>query len=444
MENDIVALKCPNCGSNDVVAESETAAVCRRCGGRFVMQKQQGPVYVKNEIFMGGGSGYTKKNMTFPVVNDAVSFKRAAIVNLMKDERTPVDLLDAEFAPVGTDVNQFLAVEADVDTTYSAMVGTDHFENRIQYSKNMMGETVAKQVTVTVTDWQPFNGMKRCSETGVIALKTKGDERDEIDSFVSFAESEAFSEAIPAEEESANLEEPIVPTDKQIQSARLCAEEAAKQECRRDLPGDHYKDFRATAVSTIRSSVVYLVPEHTLEYTYGGEKFQVCGFSCEKDCVYDKLPKNSEGAKTELRRKSKKLGIAALIFDILLCLVSLSGLLFIFREINIAIKAAVLGPLFLVAFILFSLYKSVRRKSYNNIAARLKETKLEKLKRYLDENNYSPLSEEEKNSDCECRFKDNSNVRAFSAEMLSHDALNNSNRVLFIVGTVLFVIALLF
>ncbi|MFR6056708.1 MAG: TFIIB-type zinc ribbon-containing protein, partial [Eubacteriales bacterium] len=258
MENDIVALKCPNCGSNDVVAESETAAVCRRCGGRFVMQKQQGPVYVKNEIFMGGGSGYTKKNMTFPVVNDAVSFKRAAIVNLMKDERTPVDLLDAEFAPVRTDVNQFLAVEADVDTTYSAMVGTDHFENRIQYSKNMMGETVAKQVTVTVTDWQPFNGMKRCSETGVIALKTKGDERDEIDSFVSFAESEAFSEAIPAEEESANLEEPIVPTDKQIQSARLCAEEAAKQECRRDLPGDHYKDFRATAVSTIRSSVVYL------------------------------------------------------------------------------------------------------------------------------------------------------------------------------------------
>ena len=121
MENEIVALKCPNCGSNDVVAESETAAVCRRCGGRFVMQKQQGPVYVKNEIFMGGGSGYTKKNMTFPVVNDAVSFKRAAIVNLMKDERTPVDLLDAEFAPVRTDVNQFLAVEADVDTTYSAM-----------------------------------------------------------------------------------------------------------------------------------------------------------------------------------------------------------------------------------------------------------------------------------------------------------------------------------
>ncbi len=30
MENEIVALKCPNCGSNDVIAESETAAVCRR------------------------------------------------------------------------------------------------------------------------------------------------------------------------------------------------------------------------------------------------------------------------------------------------------------------------------------------------------------------------------------------------------------------------------
>ena len=391
MDSKTVSLRCPNCGSSDITLESEKLAVCKSCGGRFAIAEDNGVrnIYVTNEVHMSEGTGRSDhENRTVENVVDAVTVMRNVFIDLADDPDVPEDIFDSDFGAVVSEIDQYLCADYDVSVTYSASVGYDRKET--YYDRNSRGELVEK--TRTVTDWQPFNGHQNLRETGIVVLRTTGDTAVQCARFGAWLD--VFGNSVPFEQGNVD-EEPLVPSKDSYNEARMKAESRAETACRCSLPGDRHKDFRASSVSELNSSTVYVIPDFVLPYKYKGNEYSSREYSCST--IADQITRPSDKANKEAKisAKLRPFIIPSLVISVVLFITSI---VFIAVSPVVGVRVSVI-PVLLAASICLFVFANIKRKRLISDYVRyIQQIKIKGLERLLAEKKLSPLTGDERAS----------------------------------------------
>lgn len=400
MKRELIPIICPNCNSCEVNVADDGFAVCNSCGSRFVVSDDETTrnVYVTNQISIdangqeNGGNNVTHVNCTVEEQTSVQRFVRNACLSLARDIKTPRDVFDSSFKRIETEIEQFLCVEADVTTTYSASVGYDRKVERVDVRN---GRTVTR--TETVTDWTPFSGEKKGTELGVVPLKTTScNPMLQASRFAYWCNTEG--RLMPLQD-GKFAETPVTADKENYAAAMRSAEEALESDCASRLPGDRAERFQASSVSKpCGRSATVLVPTYVMRYEYKGEKFEKRQFACSKEYVdYYGAPSDKENAEKHLTAKIKPWRIAGYaIFSAALLL----AIIFLCLG-NIAPTAARLSlmlPLTLASIALFVVNLKYPNKCVCQYAKNLQAEKLSGLEKLFRRNKFKDLTEEEKNS----------------------------------------------
>ena len=182
MDKTARSLNCPNCGSYEINFISDDLAECKSCGSKFAINaKGERNVFVTNNFNLSSPSpdcvNYTVKNTT-----DAAGFTRNALIELACDADVPADIFQSEFQPATCEYDQFLAVNDNVEVSYSASIGYDREVTRSVYNRSTGKYDERKE---TVTEWEPITGIFKNEQTGIAVLKTSGSRRVQTERFVS-------------------------------------------------------------------------------------------------------------------------------------------------------------------------------------------------------------------------------------------------------------------
>lgn len=391
MDSKTISLKCPNCGSSDITMESERLAVCKSCGGKFAIEEDKGVrnVYVTNEVHIGEGAGKADlENRTVESVVDAVTVMRNVFIDLADDPDIPEDIFDSEFGTVVSEIDQYLCAEYDVSVTYSASVGYDRKEK--YYDTDSQGRLVEK--TRTVTDWRPFNGHQNLRETGTAVLQTKGDAYVQRIRFGVWLRNSGDS--VPFEQGSVD-DEPVTPSKDSYDEARKEAESKAESACGSSLPGDRHKDFRATSVSELKSSTVYVIPDFVLPYKYKGTEFSSREYACNTYASQITGPSDKANKEAKVSAKLRPFIIPALVVPIVLFI---TAIIFMNVDPIVGVRVSVILVLFAASIGLFVLASVKRKRLISDHVRYIQQEKTEGLERLLAEKKLSPLTDVERAS----------------------------------------------
>lgn len=375
MDNRVISLRCPSCGSTDIVMESEKIASCKSCGSKFAVAEDKGErnVYVTNEVHIGAGSKVANHvNRTYNDVVDAVTVMRNVFIDLADDPNSPEDIFDSEFGTVIREIDQYLCVIYDVNVAYSASVGYDRRET--YYERGSDGNL--KEKTRTVTDWRPVSGQKIFTEGASYVLKTNGDPDEQRSRFRTLLKT--ADESIPFEQGNVDVK-PIVPTDEVYYAARGNAESQAESECRDSLPGDHVRDFRASSVSELKISAVYVVPDYVLPYKYKGAEYSSREYACSTTVAKSKRPSDEANKKKNVSAKLRPIAVPALLMPLALLI---AAIVLLVTDPAVEVRVGVIVALYVVsiALVIVSLIRSkLLLSDYMGYLQRIKTEGLEKL-----------------------------------------------------------------
>lgn len=207
---EVKAIHCPNCGSNDVVMDSETSARCKNCNSKFSIEKNEPDktVVVSNTIVVDDSckSRVSLLNLAAKDVTDETQFLRRSLIELSINGNVPSDIYEADFEPVKTETDCFLVIKANVDVSYNASVGYDRKVTEQVYDR---AAKKYKTETKTVTDWTPYSGRATYDKTGEAVLRTSAE--DELQHIFDFKAVEEGAQLVPFEESSLT-QQPETPT----------------------------------------------------------------------------------------------------------------------------------------------------------------------------------------------------------------------------------------
>lgn len=393
MDKNVRSLNCPNCGSYEVSFITDDVATCKSCGSKFKVTApaQKRDVYVTNNYNLSSSSpdcvNYTVENVT-----DPVSFTRNAYIKLASDADVPADIFQSEFQPATCEYDHFLAVNDNVEVTYSASVGYDREVTRSVYNRST-GKYEDK--TETVTEWEPFSGTFKSEQTGIAVLKTSGPRRVQAERFSALLQSRPHF--VPAEEGDLP-ESPVVPSKSDYKSARGEAENAAIALCGANLPGERQKDFKASCVSDIKDSLVAVIPDRILRFSYNGKNCEVRGFACGNETCAADVPSDKKNVREYMKNRFSPVKTAAIVIYTMCIIISLVSLFIpLEREPEIFVKIGLLLPLAVICIGYYVFYKLFFRHAVKNYAKIFRAQKSKALQKFLAQKGLAPLTEEEIN-----------------------------------------------
>ena len=390
MDKTARSLNCPNCGSYEINFISDDLAECKSCGSKFAINaKGERNVFVTNNFNLSSPSpdcvNYTVKNTT-----DAAGFTRNALIELACDADVPADIFQSEFQPATCEYDQFLAVNDNVEVSYSASIGYDREVTRSVYNRSTGKYDERKE---TVTEWEPITGIFKNEQTGIAVLKTSGSRRVQTERFVSLLLSRP--DFVPTEEGNVP-ESPLIPSKSDYKSARGEAENAAVALCGANLPGERQKDFKASCVSDIKDSFVAIIPDRILKFSYNGKNCEVRGFACSNETCAVDVPSDKKNVREFMKNRfspAKTAAIAIYAMCIIIALVSL--FIPLEREPEIFVKIGLLLPLAVICIGYFVFYTLFLRHTIKNYAVLFRSQKSKALQKYLAQKGLAPLTEEE-------------------------------------------------
>lgn len=217
-------------------------------------------------------------------------FLRQLLIDLGKDPKTPVDVVDAQFGEVRESAREALLCSASVSGTCTASIGYDRKEPYTDYEtyKEKVGETwVTRQRAVTkyrtVTDWRPFQtdyfGEHTC------ATENTDSERNDnagLGNALATAANESIQRDGEREVNAKALSRAVMRCEAHVEVWNV------------KLPGDQQKDKRYNSTSDIKSVACYTLPFYEVTFTYEGKKYKASAFACGKLHVMCDVPKRKE------------------------------------------------------------------------------------------------------------------------------------------------------
>lgn len=378
------ALICPQCGSNNVTLLSDELGKCNNCGCSISF-KDNAQTVINNVTFNDSSNGKSEKTVFYSAIKPEFSktdFARETYVDLSADANTPEDILTAAFLPATSCFENYVIVNGDAESTYSATIGYNVKKEYREYD-SVNKKYVTK--TKTVTEWQPFSGKYSGNFNEFVYNGEKSDR--------SFLKNSAFetqyssSKSVAYESIDFEAEPPKAPSSEAVSSAKSGIAYQCKKEAEKNLPGDKNKDFKSGETVTVNSVESCSAPLYTTEYTYKNEKFYNSAFAFNGYNGFGNRPDYSQKMTDVVNKKTRPLTLSSLIANVLsivLCFI------FMISHLN---KVLCLVPVATVLLHIVAIV--VYKKLLNNVLLNNQNGKKEKLKNYLSKNNLAPLTEEE-------------------------------------------------
>lgn len=363
---------------------------CPTCGYAFeedVKEKVE-EIEIEDEVS-------DEKYLTVAKIHKGITkeqFLRNVFIELSRNEKSPSDILTAEFGEVEEDEVQFFAVYGTVNGYYTATIGYDRYE------KFYVGDNYR---TKTVTTWQPFNGNIVNYKTSAIVVEPQYDLFWE--NFNSLLSRKDLDSLYKSYEEINQIPDKIY--SEGIESLRENATENIH------IPGDRRKDFHCT--TSISDYKIYrcIVPIYKVIYYYKGEKFIAEGLAIDGDRPVSILPSITdeneiglEEKKEQKIKKTERLYIFSRVLTILsvfMFFLCLFGSTFI-SESLISLVVYMCIFLFVVFIILKKIIKIIVskkvkqiKKNYEILINNLKKIKSINLYKKLEKYGFEKLNQDE-------------------------------------------------
>lgn len=339
-------------------------------------------------------------------------FLRDILISLSKDDKAPVNVLDAKFGEIEEFTKEIIALQCDVSVNYSGSVGYDRQEEYWDKEKkrDSNGNTYYADVkkTRTVTDWKPHSGTYDSKQGKYILNENDNDE-------LGFAS--LVSSQISNVKDKDIIEADDVPVDQEaLRSGIHSCEFSGTLGVR--WPGNHHKDENYSESSEITFLQCMIVPFYEVIFEYGGKKYRAIGAAIgEPNGLYD-LPENSmsvESIETIDKRKDtaiygaehprKSIKTTFIVFAVITGIVGMYGLINIGKtgcgaEVCLPLGFSLMAVCIIVAVIL----GVVIRKDVNKIIVKansekknLNNQKVIKLVEILRKLGLREMTDEEKN-----------------------------------------------
>lgn len=279
-------------------------------------------------------------------------FLRHALIGIGTDKDAPSNIMDAQFEKVVEYNEEFIVCTCDVLISYSASIGYDRQETYLAPKKktNSNGRTYEdyfdqEERTRIVTDWAPFSGTVNATETKCV-LNSSSD-GEEICKLL-LKELENSNEENHTEENDTLT---IVNNNGLNRAIKMCEDDAYWKEVH--WPGDHHKNERHTAKSTIVELKCIKAHVYYLEYTYEGIKYCVYGVAIGNPNEAHNIPTESNTAESpksinsqrgkEINAAYKKYRPRSIACIVMAVICGLSALLF--SEVVSALMLLLLIPM---------------------------------------------------------------------------------------------------
>lgn len=388
-EMSVQALNCPNCGSNDVIIDSEKTAFCKNCKSLFTWgeDNSQKNIYVSNTINIEK-SEQNKPSLLYVKAKDKVDsfeFTRNALIDLAKNGCTPADIFESDFDNVKTETDSFLVISGNVNVSYSASIGYDKQIRETVYDKTTGKYEEKKR---TVTDWQPLSGNKTIYKTGVATLSSSADKIIQAERFLS-----GYFDNIRFEpyENDDNIQPPVKPTGGDFASAEQMACEDAEYDCEMSLPGDRYSNYNATSVCDTDHAFVASASDHILKFRHHNQEQEIRGFSFTSETTPVKITSDNYNISEEVQQKIISLYAFAILFCVTQTIFNLAS--FFMKSSNFIIFLTIS----FVFSVVFGICYLIKRKNIIEKYSHTTQTKkICDLENLLSAKKLKPLSEKEK------------------------------------------------
>lgn len=372
----IQGIVCTQCGSGNIELISEDMGKCKNCGTQILINKQKDTNVVTNNVNVYVGENSGEKSISFYMLPKEVSaneFYANALTEIALDKNTPADIFQlAKFSPVKTEYRQYLLGKGTADMTYSATVGYDrketYYEKQRDYDRERRmndGRQYFKDVqkTRTVTDWKPFSGTHKGEYVGSVP---NGDNAKTCES--GDYESFCLKKAVEYSADSG-FPAPLPPSDRAIEGVKSSIKISAEFACKRQLPGDRNKDFRADGTVELSRIESHVAPQYVLNYKYLGVDYGAHAHSVKESLIKCKSPSARSEIENEIENKVlvKSFNIATLSS---LVLSILASILF-----PLALKI-IFGILAIGSFVTYWIIRSKTSKNVYNEKLTKKKTSL--------------------------------------------------------------------
>lgn len=402
MDNKITLI-CNQCGSNDVMQESDDTYVCKNCGSKFKISQQVVNVF---HTEVNGAVSQEDKKPIYLVTKEMSGdeFVKKALINIAKNKDIPEDIFgNTKFESAHKFYSQFLVMNVNYTGTYSASIGYDREEMYEDYEekydkdfgRNIRQKVMKKRI---VTDWKPYSGVINknldvCVQLGVpnnpscfLFGNFCFDMKDDAESLYMGGNTKEYSN------ENAKDIEVLVPTSTEKYFAIRDGEIKTEIETKVALPGDQTKDFQAIISSSVVSSAIYIVPTWEIKYKYNDENYSSSTLAYGDRFLNNKTPSDVDNIEQEINKKTK-IGFICTIATSLVSIILSLLILFVIKSIKFRF-----GILFLLfaSIASFTIYKIGHKKVVEKITSDRLNKVIVQLENVLSDNNLLGLTLDEK------------------------------------------------
>lgn len=277
-------------------------------------------VSVENNIETKNGTPKTgaddNENIFFelPKTMDEKTFYANALAEIALDKNSPVDIFSAgKFEPIKLIYRQYALGSGTAQMSYAATVGYDHKE---KYYEN------GKEKTRTVTDWKPFSGTYTGEYLNAVANDKNEDYWDAWD-----YSDHCMDKAKAYNASTSKAPAPLVPSSASISSLKSGIEGSAHADCKKQLPGDRHKDFKANGIVTLNWVESHVAPQYILKYKYLNADYTLKAHTVKESRIRGDIP--SAQSKIESEIEGRPLVAAFNIITLIALVVSIvSSILF--------------------------------------------------------------------------------------------------------------------
>ena len=227
-------------------------------------------------------------------------FLRQTFLSFTTDDNAPDDILEAEFSSTKLDTFQGVAIGAVVDLDYSVSVGYDRFVQQKVYNKTRKD---FETKTEKVTDWQPMSASFSGEFNGY--AENSDNPRVELAPCIATAYCTAKSENKQRASESFDEGESLIPAKTNaINAAKEYAKSSAVNACKKNLPGDTFKDFSYSGTIQVKSQAELAIPVYSVDYEYEGSTYTASSFASGAYQRWGKIPERKKVTAIENEKKS--------------------------------------------------------------------------------------------------------------------------------------------
>ena len=210
-----------------------------------------------------------KGNKLIPAMSKE-DYLRESLIKFARKENIDPNIFKSNFV-VEEYEKEFFVFLGEVECNFTCSIGYNRTENYVemekkqklikQYDGSSKWEWVTEPVnkTRTVTDWQPYSGVKKGNVFSVVKSNGEWDEEcGKIEKLVT-GKSEEYDENIEISNEVMTAGEEILATEYRVLT-------------KFGLPGDKYNDFNSDEKVEVLEVRRYVVPYYKLKYNFKGKQ----------------------------------------------------------------------------------------------------------------------------------------------------------------------------